>query len=148
MLFSCEREWFVAAIPGPASTVVQAKEALKPLAVREAQARNDLNIRQARTGYNAAFHRQGEWFFVPVDRPLVLGPKLILRQEPLTRGGGSKPHHVEQLCRTGGEIVYVHSEHPAGPTRQQSEDMLRRRPVAKQWKWREMRRNPAVCARG
>src|SRR5512140_561239 len=32
-----EREWFVAAVPGGASNVVQAKEALKPLPIRNRQ---------------------------------------------------------------------------------------------------------------
>jgi len=37
-----EREWFVAAVPGGASSVVQAKEALKPQAIRTRQ--NQLKV--------------------------------------------------------------------------------------------------------
>ncbi|WP_397381675.1 hypothetical protein [Prosthecobacter sp.] len=143
-----EREWFVAAVPSNASTVVQAKEALKPAPVREAQARKNLNARQANTRNNAAFRRQGEWFFVPVEKPLVVDPKLILRHEPISRGGGSKPHLVEQLYRTGGEVVYVHQQHPRGLTQKQYDNLLLRRPAAKSWPWRQMRRNPGVYARG
>ena len=143
-----EREWFVAAIPGTASTVVQAKEALKPAPVRQAQSRKGLNARQANSRHNAAFRRQGEWFFVPVDSPLVMDPKLILRHEPISRGGGSKPHLVEQLYRTGGEVVYVHQQYPRGLTQKQYEELLLRRPAAKRWSWRQMRRNPGVYARG
>ncbi|WP_395744953.1 hypothetical protein [Prosthecobacter sp.] len=143
-----EREWFVAAVPGTASTVVQAKEALKPAPVREAQARKSLNSRQANTRHNAAFRRQGEWFFVPVEKQMVVDPKLILRHEPISRGGGSKPHLVEQLYRTGGEFVYVHQQYPRGLTQKQYENLLLRHPAAKSWPWRQMRRNPGVYARG
>lgn len=143
-----EREWFVAAVPGPASTVVQAKEALKPQPVRQAQARKGLNARQANTRHNAAFRRQGEWFFVPMDKPMTVDPKLILRNEPLSRGGGSKPHYVEQLYRTGGELVYVNRQHPQGITQAQYNKLIQRSPAAKKLIWQQMRRNPGVFARG
>ena len=143
-----EREWFVAAIPGPVSTVVQAKEALKPAPVRQAQARKSLNARQANTRHNAAFRRQGEWFFVPMDKPLAVDPKLILRHEPISRGGGSKPHLVEQLYRTGGEVVFVNRQHPRGITQAQYNKLIQRNPAAKKLIWQTMRRNPGVFARG
>ncbi|MBK8037784.1 MAG: hypothetical protein IPK22_11765 [Verrucomicrobiaceae bacterium] len=143
-----EREWFVAAVPGPASTVVQAKEALKPQPVRQAQARKGLNARQANTRHNAAFRRQGEWFFLPMDKPMTVDPKLILRNEPLSRGGGSKPHYVEQLYRTGGELVYVNRQHPQGITQAQYNKLIQRSPAAKKLIWQQMRRNPGVFARG
>ena len=143
-----EREWFVAAIPGSASTVMQAKEALKPAPVREAQARKHLSARHATQRRNAAFRRQGEWFFVPVETSMAVDPKLILRWEPISRGGGSKPHHVEQLYRTGGEIVYVTQKHPQGLTEAQYKNLLLRNPGAKRWSWLQMRRNPGVFARG
>ncbi|MBX7207534.1 MAG: hypothetical protein K1X78_04410 [Verrucomicrobiaceae bacterium] len=143
-----EREWFVAAIPGSASTVMQAKEALKPEPVRAAQARKHLSARNAARRRNAAFRRQGEWFFVPVEQSLAVDPKLILRWEPISRGGGSKPHYVEQLYRTGGEIVYVNRQHPQGITQEQYEKLIQRKPAAKKLVWRQMRRNPGVFARG
>ena len=143
-----EREWFVAAIPGNASTVSQAKEALKPAMVREAQARKRLNARQASQRHNAAFRRQGEWFFVPVEKSLAVDPKLILRWEPISRGGGSKPHYVEQVFRTGGETVFVSQKHPQGLTQQQYKNLLQRTPAARHLGWRQMRRNPGVYARG
>ena len=143
-----EREWFVAAIPGNASTVMQAKEALKPAVVREAQARKGLSARHAGLRHNAAFRRQGEWFFVPVEKSLVVDPKLVLRREPITRGGGSKPHYVEQIFRTGGVTVFVSQKHPQGLTQEQYKNLLLRTPAAKHWGWRQMRRNPGVYARG
>src|SRR4030095_3031359 len=63
-----EREWFVAAVPGGASSVVQAKEALKPRALRARQNELKVPARLRNRRKNAAFRRQGEWFFVPVSR--------------------------------------------------------------------------------
>ena len=139
-----EREWFVAAVPGSACTVSQAKEALKPPAVRN----KGLSPRKAQSRHNAAFRRQGEWFFVPVEQPLTVDPKLVLRNEPISRGNGSKPHLVEKLFRTGGETVFVCARHPNGLTASQYERVIRRDPAAKHWRWQQMRRNPGVFAMG
>jgi hypothetical protein len=105
-----EREWFVAAVPSGASSVRQAMDALQPQDVREALARNQVSSRKRYSRKNRAFRRQGEWFFVP-ESAFVADEKLVLRNEPLQRGGG-KPHMVEQLYRTGGEEVYVTKRFP------------------------------------
>lgn len=141
-----EREWFVAAVPGNASTVRQAKEALKPAEVRAVQARENLNARQANTRNNRAFRRQGEWFFVPAPG-LALDRKLVLRNEPIRRGGG-KAHLVEEVFRTGGITVHVCAQHPNGLTPEEYRDLVRRLPGAKRWNWRVMRRDAGVYARG
>ena len=107
-----EREWFVAAEPGGASSVRQAMDALQPKDVRDALARNHVSSRKRYERKNRAFRRQGEWFFVP-EPSLVVDNKLILSNEPLRRGAG-KPHLVEQLYRTGGETVHVCAKHPNG----------------------------------
>src|SRR6516225_1383999 len=62
-----EREWFVAAVPGGASSVLQAKEALKPRAIRTRQDLLRVPTRLRNRRKNAAFRRQGEWFFVPAS---------------------------------------------------------------------------------
>src|SRR6185312_2204776 len=62
-----EREWFVAAVPGGASNVVQAKEALKPRAIRLRQTELKVPTRLPNRPNNAAFRRQAEWFFVPAS---------------------------------------------------------------------------------
>jgi hypothetical protein len=131
-----EREWFVAAVPGGASSVRQAMDALQPEPVREA-----LSHRQ-----NRAFRRQGEWFFVP-ESALVVDEKFILRDEPLRRGAG-KPHFVEQLFRSGGETVHVCNRHSNGITPEEYRNLLRTNPKAAGWGWRVMSRNPGVYARG
>jgi hypothetical protein len=94
---------------------------------------------------NAARIRQGEWFFVPVA-DIELNPLLVLRNEPLVRRRGGKPHTCEQLYRYRGDPVYVSPGAPHGLTEteygQMSEGERRR------WSWRMMRRNPKVYARG
>jgi len=141
-----EREWFVAAVPGGASSVRQAMDALQPKDVRDALARDPVSSRKRYARKNRAFRRQGEWFFVP-EPSLVVDEKLVLRNEPLRRGAG-KPHLVEQLYRTGGETVHVCSQQPNGVTPEKHRVILQRNPDAARWAWRAMLRNPGVYARG
>ena len=141
-----EREWFVAAVQGGASSVRQAMDALQPKDVRDALARDRVSSRKRYERKNRAFRRQGEWFFVP-DPSLVVDEKLVLRNEPLRRGAG-KPHLVEQLFRTGGETVQVCAKHPNGISEKEYHELLRVNPKAARWGWRVMRRNPGVYARG
>jgi hypothetical protein len=141
-----EREWFVAAVPGGASSVRQAMDALQPKDVRAALARVHVSFRKRYARKNRAFRRQGEWFFVP-EPSFVVDEQLILRNEPLQRGRG-KPHLVEELFRSGGETVHVCSRHPNGISGAPYRELLRRNPDAAQWGWRVMQRNPGVHARG
>ena len=144
-----ERHWFVAAIPetAPVGTVRQAKEALKPRDVHLAQARQRLGAKPRGRRKNSAYVRQGEWFFLPVSG-FAVDEKLVLPNEPLRRGNGSKPHWAEFCYRTGGETVYVCSRHPNGVTEGQYQRIIARNSAAKAWSWRTMRRNPGVYVRG
>lgn len=144
-----ERHWFVAAIPeaAPVGTVQQAKEALKPVEVQVAQNRQGVSGRQRSRRKNAAYVRQGEWFFLP-ESLLMVDKNLILRNEPLSRGNGSKPHWVDFCYRTGGETVYVCSRHPNGVSEQTYQQLLAKNPRVKTWNWRTMRRNPGVYVQG
>jgi hypothetical protein len=143
-----ERHWFVAAIPESASvgTVRQAKEALKPVEIQAAQARHGLKARARGRRRNAAYARQGEWFFLPVEG-MKVDKRLVLRDEPLRRGGG-KPHVAEFCYREGGQTVYVCSQHPNGMTEGDYRTILANNPRAKHFVWRVMRRNPDVFVRG
>jgi hypothetical protein len=141
-----ERDWFVAAVPGGASSVRQAMVALQPAEVRQALAQHLVSSQKRFARKNRAFRRQGEWFFVPEPR-LVVDDRLILRHEPLRRGGG-KPHFVEQLYRTGGETVHVCRQYPNGVTPEVYHSILQRDRRAAGWGWQLMRRNPGVYARG
>lgn len=143
-----ERHWFVAAIPEQAAvgTVTQAMEALKPAAVQEAQARQHVPGKARRRRKNAAYRRQGEWFFLPMPE-LVVNPKLVLHNEPLRRGGG-KAHFMEFCFRSGGETVYVSRRHPNGVTTEEYERLVRNDPRLKKLPWQQMRRNPGVYVKG
>src|SRR6201987_4918453 len=75
-----ERHWFVAGIPeaAPVGTVRQAKEALKPVEVQTAQAGKRLGAKARNRRKNAAYRRQGEWFFLPAP-DMAVDDKLVLR---------------------------------------------------------------------
>src|SRR6058998_1133729 len=128
-----EREWFVAAVPGGASSVHQAMDALQPSVVRAALARGGVSSRKRYGRKNRAFRRQGEWFFVP-EPSFVVNDTLVLRNEPLRRGAG-KPHIVEQLYRSGGETVHVCGRHSNGVTPDEYRSILQRNPDAACWGW-------------
>jgi len=143
-----ERHWFVAGIPesAPVGTVRQAKEALKPAEVRILQAEKGIKAKARNRRKNAAYIRQGEWFFIPAD--ILVDKQLVLRHEPLSRGGRAKPHWAEFCYRTGGETVYVCSRHRNGVTEPRYKAIVASNPKAKAWGWRTMRRNPAVYVKG
>jgi len=144
-----EREWFVAAVPGGASSVVQAKEALKPRAIRTRQNQLKVPTRLRNRRKNVAFRRQGEWFFVPVasrERDPI-NEKFVLYHEPLRRGAG-KAHIVEHLFRVAGELVYVCPKYPNGVSEARYRQLVQNKPSAAQWGWQALRRNPRVYARG
>ena len=141
-----EREWFVAGVPGGASSVRQAMDTLQPQDVRDSLARSHVSSRKRYARKNRAFRRQGEWFLVP-EPSFVVDEELILRNEPLRRGAG-KPHMVEELFRTGGETVHVCDRYPNGITPGEYRDILQSNPKAHRWGWRVMQRNPGAYARG
>jgi len=114
-----ERHWFVAAIPEnePVTTVASAKIALKPAEVRTREALLGISWKASLQRRNSAFIRQGEWFFVPTA--VKADPLLVLKDEPLSRGNGGKPHWAEECYRSGGDTVYVSARYPNGLTAQE-----------------------------
>jgi hypothetical protein len=144
-----ERHWFVAGIPetAPVGTVSQAKQALQPREVQSAVARKAVSGKARNRRRNAAFVRQGEWFFLPVA-DMAVDESLVLKNEPLTRGNGGKPHWVDFCYRMGGETVHVCGRHPNGVTDSQYRKILSRNSKARTWGWRTMRRNPGVYVCG
>lgn len=144
-----ERHWFVAGIPesAPVGTVRQAMEALQPREVQNAVARRKVAGKARNRRKNAAFVRQGEWFFLPVV-DMAIDEALVLTNEPLRRGNGGKPHWAEFCYRTGGETVYVCSRHSNGVTPAQYRTILSSNKNAKNWGWQTMQRNPGVYVRG
>jgi len=140
-----ERHWFVAAVPEDAlgvTGVAAAKAALQPELVRTAVRRDRPKHPLRRR--NAAYVRQGEWFFVPApefDPPAAF----VLRNEPLSRGRG-KDHVMELAFRRGGETVYVNEVHPGGLTQEEFEQLPQSQQSTDHW--RVMVRNPDLYAKG
>jgi hypothetical protein len=150
-----ERDWFVAAVPGRPSNIVQAMELLKPPAAREAQNRKGVRKKNRNKRKNKGFVRQGEWFFLPApdlkpDKIRIVGP------EPITRDRNSKPHMVQFCYRTGGETVYVHRKHAPQGIGQAAYSKLQQKinknkgdyTFADLGGWSQMVRNATVYAKG
>ena len=141
-----ERDWFVAAVPEnkPVSSVVTAKQALKPDAVVAAEDKVGVKPAKRQKRKNEARKRQGEWFFIPAPNAKV-DEKLILKNEPLRRGRG-KPHMAEELYRLGGETVYVGIGSSNGISASAYAKLTADQ--RKSGRWRPMTRNPKVYVRG
>ncbi len=143
-----ERHWFVCAVPGESVTnVVAAMEALQPAEVRVAVGRRVKRVKDRLRRRNEAFVRQGEWFFVPAPA-LSVNPKLILKNERLSRGNGGKPHMCQFLYRTGGELVYVCSRRPRGIAATEYAALLYSNPAAKKWNWTRQQRDASAYVKG
>ena len=143
-----ERHWFVCAVPGDSvSNVKAAMEALQPPEVRRSIRRRLKRIKNRLNRRNEAFVRQGEWFFIPVPN-LVVNEKLIVKNEPLSRGWGSKPHTCQYMYRDGGTLVYVSRRRPNGVTVDVYRRLLLTNPDARSWKWTTRMREPVVYVRG
>jgi hypothetical protein len=140
-----ERHWFVAAIPEnePVSTVAGAKIALKPEAVRTREGLLGISRKASFQRRNSAFIRQGEWFFVPTA--LEADPLLVLKNEPLSRGNGGKPHWAEECYRSGGDTVYVSARYPNGLT---AEEYKKLSASERHQGFNSMKRDAAVYVRG
>ena len=140
-----ERHLFVAAVKG-VSTVSAAKASLKPVAIRNKETGQNNEKRNRRK--TSIFRRQGEWFFIP-EPGLKTDAKFIREKEPLVRpGGGSKAHIAQFAYRIGGESVMVCFKYPQGLTYGQYTKLINNNPRAKNYSWREMRRNPEVFVKG
>jgi hypothetical protein len=126
-----ERHWFAAAVPG--ESVHDVRTAIASLRPTEIEGRQAI--------------RQGEWFFVP-ERGVNEKGAVIHRNEPLSRGGGSKPHICEEPMRRGGVTVMVCREYPAGVHPATYEKLISTDPKASSMSWRRMTRDAEVYARG
>lgn len=138
-----ERHLFVAAV-GPVSTVAGAKLSLKPREISGKE--TGLSVKKRNRRKTALFKRQGEWFFIPAN--IKIDDNLVLANEPLVRGAGSKPHIAQFAYRFGGELVKVCERYPNGLTHNQYEKLITRNPKARNYKWRDMRREARVFVKG
>lgn len=146
-----ERHWFVCAVPGKSITnVINAMEALQPPFVRQQISQNLRRHKERLQRRNEAFIRQGEWFFVPIPE-LIVTPTFnnpIHKNEPMSRGNGSKSHICQEVYRNNGEAVWVCNRYPSGVSRKRYEEILKTNPKAIGFNWRIMQRNASVYARG
>lgn len=143
-----ERHWFVCAVPGDSvRNVVNALEALQPAEVRGAVSQKVKRTKNRLRRRNEAFVRQGEWFFIPAPE-LVVNPKLVLRNEPISRGGGSKAHMCQFLYRTGGESVWVCGIRPQGLSVNEYIALVHSNPEARYWGWHQRQRDASAYVRG
>lgn len=141
-----ERSWFVAAVPGGANTVFEAKEALKPAPARESQEKRRVRKNKRNKRHNEGYLRQGEWFFIPAPS-LEVDEKLVIRNEPIRRGRG-KAHMVEEVYRRNGRTVYVNREHPNGIGEKAYRKLLADDPGQASKGWRQMMSGAEVYGRG
>lgn len=143
-----ERHWFVCAVPGDSvSNVISAMEALQPREVKRAVNRRVKRVKDRLRRRNKAFVRQGEWFFLREEMSPV-DPKVVLKNEPLSRGGGSKSHMCEYLFRMGGEMVWVSPRHPQGISEASYRKLLPALSRRESWGFKQMMREPRVYVRG
>ncbi len=126
-----ERHWFAAAVPG--DSVRDVRTAIASLRPEEIEGRKAI--------------RQGEWFFVPEPGVTEKGA-VIHRNEPLSRGAGSKPHICEELMRRGGVTVMVCRQYPTGIGLAEYERLIATNHNASSYMWRRMTRDAEVYARG
>lgn len=148
-----EREWFTAAIPGAISTVIQAKQALKPANLQHIELlggvkAKDLQKRRRKLASGGKIIRQGEFMFVPEPNLKVNENRaldLVFRNEPLNRGGQrvGKPHTAQFLHRRGGENVYVRGSRVISVA-----DYEKITDSKEKRNWRLMKRNPAAFVKG
>lgn len=141
-----ERQLFVAAVPETVTTVLQAKDGLKPGEVHSAEAKAGVKKKRAHKHTNKARTRQGDFFFIPAPHK-VIPENLILQDEPINRGAGAS-HMVEELYREGGVPVWVSRQYPNGISQDHYARLLNENPDAKRWTWNRRTRNARVFARG
>lgn len=149
-----EREWFTAAIPGTVSTVIQAKQALKPTELQRLETlggvkAKHLQKRRRKLESGGKIIRQGEFMFVPEPNLKVNENRaldLVFRNEPLSRGGNrraGKPHMAQFLHRRGGENVYVRGSRVISVA-----DYEKMTDSKEKRNWRLMKRNPTAFVKG
>jgi hypothetical protein len=126
-----ERHWFAAAVPG--DSVRDVRTAIASLRPEEIEGREAI--------------RQGEWFFVP-ERGASNKGTVIHRNEPLSRGAGSKPHICAEMMRRGGETVMVCPQYPTGIGLAEYQQLVASNGNAAGFRWRRMTRDAEVYARG
>jgi hypothetical protein len=122
-----ERHYFSAGIPESSgvSTIMQAKEALLPekfLEIHKQKGKRKNRLKRK----NEVAHRQGEWIFIKSTFEPSEDERIRMK-EPISRGGGSKPHICEEVCNIGGITVWVNNRFaPNGVSAKQMEMLMKK----------------------
>jgi hypothetical protein len=120
-----ERHWFSCGVPEPrVSTIKGAKQALMPVEVLDESKKKKVKSKDLLKRKNLAHRRQGEWFFVPAPEFIPPDINMIKKNEPISRGRGSKPHMCEEVYNTGGQEVYFHEKYAPNGIRKVALDKL------------------------
>ena len=150
-----ERHWFTCAVPGGVSTVSQAKQALKPPEVVQAEVlggvkAKNLHKHKRKMASGGKIIRQGEFMFIPDPNIVVkeTGLSTVLRNEPMRRGRGGNAHYAEYLFRRGGVTVHTCRKFPNGLTDIEYAEHIKRNPSDKILPWQIMKRNPEAFVKG
>ncbi len=142
-----ERHWFVAALPGGvAGTVSAARQALKPASIRGLETTVGMKASARLRRHNPVSVRQGEWFFIP-SPDVRVDELLVLKNEPISRGAGSKPHRVQFLYRETGETVWVSRSSSQVLSEREYARLVKQNPKEKR-KFQVSRRVTSVYAKG
>jgi hypothetical protein len=150
-----EKHYFSCGVPERGVTrIVDAKKALMPASIKEEHARKG-RTKNLLKRKNEVMKRQGEWFFVKRPNFIPVDKSLIRRNEPISRGGRSKPHICEELYNIGGESVYVNATHAPNGVNEGEFQSLRNK-LLKTTSWDQLRkinfekrtRNARVYVRG
>lgn len=150
-----ERHWFTCAVPGGVSTVSQAKQALKPPEVVQAEVlggvkAKNLHKHKRKMASGGKIIRQGEFMFIP-DPNLVVketGLSTVLRNEPMRRGRMGNAHYAEYLFRRGGITVHVCGKFPNGLTEGEYIKHIKKNPADRTINWQIMKRDPEAFVKG
>jgi hypothetical protein len=140
-----ERHWFSATIPTAVTSVVQAKQSLKPRELVNLESQHGIKTKNSHKRHKklksgVKVLRQGEFFFIP-DLNFKVSNADVLKNEPM-RGGGSHFHHAQFLYRSGGRQVYVRGSQVLNPAEYDKLDAREKN------NFRSMFADPTVHAKG
>lgn len=152
-----ERNWFVCGIPTSVTSVTQAKQVLKPPALRDFEAKHGLKASRAHKRHRLLksglkVHRQGEFMFIPVKGFTIPEDALVSihKNTPLRRGG-LHIHTAEFEYHTGGTTVWVSDQYPeslaVGFTDSQRKAAMKKA-SAKRAFWTQQVREPTTYVKG
>ena len=142
-----EREWFVAAVPGGASSVRQAMDRLQPADVQSRLASERVPFKQRYTRKNRCVSSPGR-MVLRAGSSVCGERKTCSPQRAVASRSGQAAPRGGTLPRRRRDGLCLLPSIPNGVTERQYRRLLQSNPKAAGWRWRVMRRNMRVFARG